>query len=152
MQMRMLVRRPAGLPPSSRSRPMAPPNRVARHNWRNSSSRNTSTICPGSVASGSLSLRAIQEPHPAAHLAHGAARDGACFGRAGSEQVPHRARLGLKRLCPLADGGERGYHIVREHPLAVEATPSCGAAVVRHQLERVRWRETLVNGEDVADV
>src|SRR5438876_3125162 len=107
---------------------------------------------PGSVASGSPSLRAFQEPHPAPHLAHGAARDGARLGRAGSPQVCHLARLCLENLCPLANGGERGYHIVRQHPLAVETTPSRGAAVVRHELERVRRREALVNGEDVADV
>src|SRR5439155_780953 len=82
----------------------------------------------------------------------GSARDGARFGRAGSEQVRHLARLRLQRLRPLADRSERGYHIVRQHPLAVETTPSCGAAVVRHELERVRRREALVNGEDVADV
>src|SRR5436190_1814167 len=45
MQIRMFVRRPAGFPPSSRSSPMAPPNRVARLSWRNSSSRNISIIC-----------------------------------------------------------------------------------------------------------
>src|SRR2546429_2891809 len=81
-----------------------------------------------------------------------AARVGARLGGAGPEQVRHLARLRLQPLGPLADGGERGYHIVRQHPLAVETTPSCGAAVVRHQLERVRRREALVNGEDVADV
>src|SRR6267154_522671 len=70
--------------------------------------------------------------------------------------APARSRSvtlrGSQRLCPLADGGERGYHMVRQHPLAVEATPSRGAAVVRHQLERVRRREAVVYGEDVADV
>src|SRR5216117_182182 len=45
MQIRMFVRRPAGLPPSSRSRPIAPPNSVARLSCRNSSRRNISTIC-----------------------------------------------------------------------------------------------------------
>ena len=42
MQIRMLVRRPAGLPPSSRSSPMAPPNSVARPSCSSSSSRKMS--------------------------------------------------------------------------------------------------------------
>src|SRR5438270_10436762 len=66
--------------------------------------------------------------------------DLARLGGAGPEQVRHLARLRLQPLGPLADGGERGYHIVRQHPLAVETTPSCGAAVVRHQLERSEER------------
>src|SRR5712691_4228031 len=37
MQMRMLVRRPAGLPPNSRSRPIAPPSRVASPSCSSSS-------------------------------------------------------------------------------------------------------------------
>src|SRR5206468_7663425 len=97
-------------------------------------------------------VRSLEEAHPAAYLGHGAAREGAGLGRAGPQQVRDPTRLRLEPLCPLADGGERGYHIVRQHPLAVETAPSCGAAVVRHQRERGRRREALVNGEDVADV
>ena len=45
MLMRMLVRRPAGFPFSSRSRPMAPPSTTARTSWTSSSSRRTRAVC-----------------------------------------------------------------------------------------------------------
>src|SRR5207245_3183852 len=68
------------------------------------------------------------------------------------QQLTHLARLRLQRLRPLADGGERGYHMVREHPLAIEAAPPRGAAVVRHQLLRGGRREALMDREDVANI
>src|SRR6184192_702931 len=64
----------------------------------------------------------------------------------------HAARLRLKRLRPLADGSERGYHIVRQHAFAVEAAPARSATIVRDPRLGLGAREALVDGEDVADV
>src|SRR5207253_87411 len=102
--------------------------------------------------SAASAVRLPEKAHAAPYLGHRAAREGARLTRTTAQQVQHPARLRAQRLGPLADGCERRYHIVRQHPFAVEAAPPRRPAVVRHQRDRVGRGEALVDREDVADV
>src|SRR6267143_79756 len=141
MQMRMLVRSPAGLPPSSRSRPIAPPSRVARPTWSISSSRKSSTIC----------LNTLEEPHFVPDLRDRAVRERARATRAIAQRVEHACRVALQRRRALAYRRERLDHVVRQHTLAVETAPPRRPALVRHVRHGVGRREPLMQGEEVAD-
>src|SRR6266496_27942 len=141
MQIRMLVRRPAGLPPSSR-RPAA---------WRGPAG---AAARAGRCRSRgpSSGLRGLEESHPLAYLGDGAAGQRPRLRGAGAQPLGEGRPIAPDRIRPLADGGERGYHIVRQHPLAVEAAPAGGPALVRHIRLGLGRREALVNRENVADV
>src|SRR5690349_3278816 len=93
-----------------------------------------------------------EEAHGPAHALHGPPCDRARPVRARPQEIGDHAWLRPEPAGALANRSERGYHIVRQHSLAVEAAPARGPAIVRHQLEGVRRREALVNREDVADV
>src|SRR5207237_5894426 len=64
----------------------------------------------------------------------------------------HGRRLALQRVRAFAHGRERRYHVVREYALAVETSPPRGPALVRDLGNGVRRRETLMDGENVADL
>src|SRR5262245_11340810 len=127
MQMRMLVRRPAGLPPSSRSRPTAPPRTTARPSCSIRSSRNTSAMVWNISDTSVLGER--EEAHAAFDFGERALRDLARARRAVAQYRVHLGRIGAQRGGALADGSERRYHLVREHAFAVEAAPQRAAAL-----------------------
>src|SRR5439155_19346417 len=99
-----------------------------------------------------LGLPRVEQAHAAAHLRHGLAGEHPRLRRARAQRRAHAARLRLKRLRLLADGSERGYHIVRQHAFAVEAAPARSATIVRYPRLGLGAREALVDGEGVADV
>src|SRR5919198_808740 len=150
MQMRILVLRPAGLPPSSRSRPIAPPSTVARPTWSMRSKRKISTtrlsISPISV------LSSLEKAHAIAHLGDHAARQRARPAGSRAQPLEHAGRFAPQGHGALAHRRERGDHVVGQHPFAVEAAPPRGPALVRHLGDGVGWREALMNGENVADL
>src|SRR5258705_2016797 len=128
MQIRIFVRRPAGLPPSSRSRPIAPPSSVARPTWSISSRRNISTIC----------LNILEEPHLVAHVRDCPFRERARAVGAVAQPIEHASWVALQRRRALADRRERLDHIVGQHTLAVETVPPGGPALLRDLLHRIR--------------
>src|SRR5882762_2128043 len=142
MQIRIFVRRPAGLPPSSRSRPIAPPSSVARPTWSISSSRNISTIW----------LNILEEPHVVPHLGDRALGERTGLVRAGTKPFPHAHWIQLELCRALADRRQRLDHIVGQHTLAVETAPRGGPALLRDLLHRLGRREPLMQREDVADL
>src|SRR5712692_5480206 len=142
MQIRMLVRSPAGLPPSSRSRPIAPASRVARPTWSISSSRKRSTIC----------LNTLEEPHLVTYLRDRVLRERARTTRAVAQSVEDTGRVAPQRGGALTYRRERLDHVVRQHPLAVETAPPSGSALVRHFRHGLGRREPLMDGKDVADL
>src|SRR3989442_11676989 len=150
MQMRMLVRNPAGLPPSSRSNPIAPPSSVANPTCATSARRSISAI--RRIISPISILSRLEKSHPVPHLGHGLARERTRL--AGSRAQPLQDRRGLtpQRIRAFAHGRERRYHVVREHPLAIETSPPGGPALVRDLGDGVGRGEALVHGEDVADL
>src|ERR1051325_10513489 len=88
-QIRMLVRSPAGLPPISRSRPIAPPSSVARPSCSIKSSRKISTMRPRTSAT--------QESHAIADLGDRAARELTGLRRAAPQALQHARRLGAQQ-------------------------------------------------------
>src|SRR5438128_5407119 len=123
MLMRMLVRRPAGFPFSSRSRPMAPPSTTARTSWTSSSS-----AC---APCGNRSPTAAALARPAL-----GARGPAAIGEGGDQVVavhardePHADGLGARGLAleVIGAGAEAfGIHL-RHH--APDAGPALGLAL-----------------------
>src|SRR3989441_3031381 len=150
MQMRMLVRNPAGLPRSSRSTPIAPQSSVPKPPCATSARRNISAI--RRIISPISILPRLEKSHPVPHLGHGLARERTRL--AGSRAQPLQDRRGLtpQRIRAFAHGRERRYHVVREHPLAIETSPPGGPALVRDLGDGVGRGEALVHGEDVADL
>src|SRR6266576_6573247 len=126
MQIRIFVRRPAGLPPSSRSRPIAPPSSVARPTWSISSSRNISTIC----------LNILEESHLVPHLGDRALRERTGLVRARPKPFPHAHWIQLELCRAYPHGVESLDHIVGQHTLAVETAPPGGPALLRDLLHR----------------
>src|SRR5438132_6344093 len=113
MQIRMFVRRPAGLPPSSRSRPIAPPNSVARPTWSISSRRKISTTC----------LNILEQSHPLAHIRDRALRQRARAVGTAAEPLEHSSGIAFERRRAFAQRRQLFDHVVRQHPFAVEAPP-----------------------------
>src|SRR6266446_3060519 len=142
MQIRIFVRRPAGLPPSSRSRPIAPPSSVARPTWSISSSRKMSTIC----------LNTLEEPHLVAHLRDRALRERARAMGAVAQPIEHARGIALQSRRALAHRPQRFDHVVRQYSLAVETAPPRGAAFLCDLHHGVGRREPLMYGEDIADL
>src|SRR6266446_2461126 len=140
MQIRIFVRRPAGLPPSSRSRPIAPPSSVARPTWSISSSRKMSTIC----------LNTLEEPHLVTHLRDRALRERAGTMGAVAQPIEHPRGIALQRRRALAHRPQRFDHVVRQYSLAVETAPPRGAALLCDLHHGVGRRESLMYGEDIA--
>src|SRR5437667_7296250 len=112
MLMRMFVRRPAGFPFSSRSRPMAPPRTTARTSCMSSSSRKTCTcarspmrLLAGAVP-GARGLAAIGEGGDQVVTVH--ARD-----------EPHADRLGAGGLAlEVVGAGAEGFPVHLRHHAA----------------------------------
>src|SRR5207249_10536037 len=105
MQMRLLVRNPAGLPPSSRSNPIAPPSSVANPTCATSARRSISAI--RRIISPISILSRLEKSHPVPHLGHGLARERTRL--AGSRAQPLQDRRGLtpQRIRAFAHGRER---------------------------------------------
>src|ERR1051325_5905438 len=143
-QIRMLVRSPAGLPPISRSRPIAPPSSVARPSCSIKSSRKISTMRPRTSAT--------QESHAIADLGDRAARELTGFRRAAPQALQHARRLGAQRRGALAHRRQRRDHVVRQHPLAIETAPPRRPALLRHLRDRRGRRKSLMQCVDVADL
>src|SRR5216683_551514 len=144
MQIKMLVLSPAGFPPSSRSRPMAPPSSVARPSCNIRSRRKISMT--------RWNISPMEQPHLGADV-----RDRALCKRAGAiraipQPIEHARRFALQRRRALAHRRKRGDHVVGEHALAVETAPARGAALVCHLRHGVGRREPLVYCENVADL
>src|SRR5919197_4891839 len=144
MQIRILVRSPAGLPPSSRSSPIAPPRSVARPICSMRSSRKIS------IARENTSL--MEKPHPVADLGHGALRELARALGAITELRRHTFGIALQRRRALPHRRKRRDHVVRELALAVEAAPARGAALHGDFFHHLGRRESLVQRIDVADL
>src|SRR5258705_2232546 len=126
MQIRIFVRRPAGLPPSSRSRPIAPPRSVARPTWSISSRRNISTIC----------LNILEKSHLVPHLGDRALGERTGLVRACTKQFPYTHRIQLELCRALADRRQRLDHIVGQHTLSVESAPPRCPPPLRRLLHR----------------
>src|SRR5881394_4031028 len=141
MQIRMLVRSPAGLPPSSRSRPMAPASNVARPICSISSRRNMSTIWVNMRLS---LLPGLEEAHPLTHLHDGTLRERPRTVRARAQPGEHAGRIAPQRLGALADRRQRPDHVVGQHALAVEAPPPRRPALLRHLRDGLGWRKALM--------
>src|SRR6266849_3569795 len=120
MLMRMLVRRPAGFPFSSRSRPMAPPSKTARTSWTSSSSAR--------VPCGYRSPTAAALACPAV-----AARGRAAIGEGGDEVVavhardePHADGLGARGLAlEVVGAGAEAFGVHLRHH-APDTGPALG--------------------------
>src|SRR5260370_24574575 len=121
MQRRLLVRSPAGLPPSSRSNPIAPPSSVANPTCATSARRSISAI--RRIISPISILSHLEESHPVPHLGHGLARERTRLAGTRSEPLQDRRRLAPQCIRTFAHGRERRYHVVREHPFAVGPSP-----------------------------
>src|SRR6266705_506999 len=131
VQMRMLVRRPAGLPLSSRSRPIAPPNTTASRSWNSSSNRRSRTRLKPMSCTRSLRRRV-----PAVLLLPGP-------GQGGPDEVPVHAgdrghadpfradRLALPVVragseAGLVHGGHHLAHALQALGLALGKEPQVG--------------------------
>src|SRR5436190_698481 len=143
-QIRMFVRSPAGLPPSSRSSPIAPPSSVARPSCNIKSRRKIS------IARWNTSL--MEESHPFADLHNRSLRERARALGPGAQPLGHTRGVALQRGRALAHRRERRDHVVRELALAVDATPPRGATLVRDLRHDLRRRESLMQRVDVADL
>src|SRR2546427_2025741 len=144
MQIKMLVLSPAGLPPSSRSRPIAPPSSVARPSCNIRSRRKISMT--------RWNISPMEQPHPGADV-----RDRALCQRARAigaiaQPIEHARRFALQRRRALAHRREGGDHVVGQHALAVETAPPRGPALVRHLRHGVGRREPLMDRENIADL
>src|SRR5881394_1243134 len=142
MQMRMLVRRPAGLPPSSRSSPIAPPRSVARPICSMRSSRKISTI--------RRKISPMEESHLVADVRDGALRQRAGAARTIAQAIEHPLRLAPQLGRALANRRQRLDHVVGQHALAVEAAPPRRPALLRHLRDGLGWRKALMERVDVA--
>src|SRR6267378_680543 len=138
----MLVLSPAGLPPSSRSRPMAPPNRVASPIWSISCSRKISTIW----------LNTLQESHLVAYLRDCALGKSARAIRAIAQSIQDARRVALQRRRAVTHRRQRLDHIVRQHALAIETAPPRRPALLRDLGNGVGRRESLMQRVNVADL
>src|SRR2546426_321337 len=144
MQMRMLVRSPAGLPPSSRSRPIAPPSKVASPSWSMRSRRKISTA--------RASISRMEESHLVPHVRDRALRERARATRTIPQAIEHPRRVALQRRRALAQRRQRLDHVVSQHALAVETAPPRRPALLRHLRHGVGRREALMDREDVTDL
>src|SRR5713101_5076409 len=121
MLMRMLVRRPAGFPFSSRSRPMAPPSKTARTSWTSNSSRSACAPC------GNRSPTAAALARPAG------ARGRAAIGDGGDQVIavhardePHADGLGARGLAlEVVGAGAEAFRVHLRHH-APDAGPALG--------------------------
>src|ERR1041384_3023362 len=120
-QIRMFVRSPAGLPPSSRSKPIAPPNRTASPICSISCSRKISTIW----------LNTLEESHFLAYLRDRPMRERARSTRAIAQAIEYARGFALQFRRALAHRRQRLVHVVRQHALAVEAAPPRRPALLR---------------------
>src|SRR5882762_593157 len=120
-QIRMFVRSPAGLPPSSRSKPIAPPNRTASPICSISCSRKISTTW----------LNTLEKSHFLAHLHDRSLRERAGATRAIAQPIEHARGFAFQFCRALAHRRERLDHVVRQHALAIETAPPRRAALVR---------------------
>src|SRR2546426_8958206 len=144
MQIKMLVLSPAGFPPSSRSRPIAPPSSVARPSCNIRSRRKISMM--------RWNISPMEQPHLGADVRDRALRERARATRAIAQPIEHARRFALQRRRTLAHRRERGDHVVGQHALAVETAPPRGPALVRHLRHGVGRRKSLMHSEDVADL
>src|SRR6266487_3655529 len=144
MQIRMLVRSPAGLPPSSRSRPMAPPSSVARPSCSMRSRRKIWTI--------RVNTSPMEESHLVAHVSDRAVRQLTCFFGSATKPFHHSRRIILKAFPASAYRRESLDHIVRQHALAVETAPARSATFVGDLGDGLRRRKSLVQRVNVADL
>src|SRR5438045_3291845 len=144
MQIRMLVRSPAGLPPSSRSKPIAPPSNVARPSCSMRSSRKIS------IRRCHISL--MEESHLVAHFDHGLLRARARAPCAFAQPCVHSRRIAPQGSGALPHRRECRDHAVGELALAVDAPPSGGATLDGYLLDHLGRREPLVQRMDVTDI
>src|SRR3989442_735514 len=144
MQIKMLVLSPAGFPPSSRSRPMAPPSSVARPSCNIRSRRKISMT--------RWNISPMEQPHLGADIRDRALCQRARAIRAIAQSIEHARGFALQRRRALAQRRERGDDVVGQHALAVETPPPRGPALVRHLRNGVGRREPLMDGENVADL
>src|SRR2546422_9948272 len=144
MQIKMLVLSPAGLPPSSRSRPIAPPSSVARPSCNIRSRRKISMT--------RWNISPMEQPHPGADVRDRALCQRARAIRAIAQPIEHARRFALQRRRALAHRREGGDHVVGQHALAVETAPPPGPALVRHLRHGVGRRKSLMHSEEVADL
>src|SRR5690606_8962111 len=135
-QMRMLVRRPAGFPRNSRSRPIAPPANAATISCAPRSRRRTPIQSRRSAAG--------IEPHLVFHVADRPLRCVAGLLATRREQLVHLCGIRLQLLRARPDRREFRDHIRVQHLLAVDAAPLRAAAVPVHFLHGLRGREGLV--------
>src|SRR6267154_3301637 len=144
MQIRMLVLSPAGLPPSSRSSPIAPPSSVARPIWSMRSSRKIWTM--------RWNISPMEESHLVADVRERALRERARAARTVAQAIEDALRIALQRRRALADRRQRLDHVVGQHAFAVEAAPSRRATLVGHVGDRIGRREPLMQRKNVADL
>src|SRR5437867_7037498 len=144
MQIRMLVRSPAGLPPSSRSRPMAPPSSVARPSCSMRSRRKIWTI--------RVNTSPMEESHLVEHLSDRAVRQLTSFFGSATKPFHHSRRIILKAFRASAYRRESLDHIVRQHALAVETAPARSATFVGDLGDGLRRRKSMGQRVNVADL
>src|ERR1039457_257987 len=156
-QMRMFVRRPAAFPAIWRSKPIAPPARMASSSFVMRSRRKASTISESGddcSASTAISASVVREgqPHPVLHVGDCFSREDARLRRACVQRLRHALRVCLELHRALANRREFLHQIPVQYFLAVDASPLCAATVHLDLGDRRRRREGAVELVDQGTV